>query len=152
MNRTCRRLALAAAVLLASPLAARADELLWARRNMIGGTSTVQVGPDGELSCTGCDVNAPGRRYPIRRAPGIALDQIRGMSPWMSSLWVVVFRVDGGNRCEGDFYSVSLNTHLLERVNKLGCASVNMTATEKGLGLVVTLTDDRGRKAVTEIR
>jgi hypothetical protein len=72
----------------------------------------------------------------------------------MSVLWVVLFRVDKGNRCEGDFCTISLNTHNLEQVNtsRFECASLNISVTDKGLGIEMTFTDRLGRREVREVQ
>src|SRR5207253_498861 len=98
----------------ASP--ALADELLWARKSAFGGLSTISISKDGTPYCTGCNINNYGP-IAIQRGPGVDSNVVRDLHPWMSTLWVVLFRVDKGNRCEGDFYSISLNTHNLEHVD-----------------------------------
>jgi hypothetical protein len=72
----------------------------------------------------------------------------------MSTLWVVLFRVDRGNRREGEFYTILLNTHNLEHVDtsRFGCNSVNISVTEKGLGMVMSFTDRQGHREVREVQ
>jgi hypothetical protein len=131
---------------------ALADQLLWARKG-IGGLSTISIAQDGSLFCTGCNPDNYGP-IPIRRGPGVDADVIHFLEPWESSLWVVLFRVDKGNRCEGDFYTISLNTHSLEHVDtsRFGCAPVNISMTDKGLGMEVTFTDELGHREVREVQ
>ncbi len=95
-------------------------------------------------------------RSPIPRLTDIvdASELIRSeMQGVIPTLWVVLFRVDKGNRCEGDFYTISLNSDNLERLDtsRFGCNSVNISVTEKGLGMVMTLTDGRGHREVREV-
>jgi len=95
---------------------ALADELLWARKSTFGGLSTISIAQNGVLYCTGCNFNDYGR-IAIQRGPGVGANVTGELHPWMSTLWVVLFRVDRGNHCEGDFFTISLNTHNLEHVN-----------------------------------
>ena len=131
---------------------ALADELLWARKSTFGGLSTISIAQNGVLYCTGCNFNDYGR-IAIQRGPGVGANVTGELHPWMSTLWVVLFRVDRGNHCEGDFFTISLNTHNLEHVNssQFGCNSVNISVTEKGLGMVMTFTDGHGHREVHEV-
>jgi hypothetical protein len=132
---------------------ALANELLWARKSTFGGLSTISIAQNGMLYCTGCNFNNYGP-IDIQRGPGVDANVIRELHPWMSTLWVVLFRVDKGNHCEGDFYTISLNTHNLEHVDtsQFGCKSVNISVTEKGLGMVMTFTDGPSHREVREVR
>jgi hypothetical protein len=129
------------------------NELLWARKSTFGGLTTISIAQNGTLFCTGCNFNNYGP-IDIQRGPGVDASVIRELHPWMSTLWVVLFRVDKGNRCEGDFYTISLNTHNLEHVNtsQFGCNSVNISVTDKGLGMVMTFTDGHGHREVREVQ
>ena len=95
---------------------ALADELLWARKSKLGGLSTIAIARDGTLYCTGCNFNNYGP-IDIQRGPFVDTNVIRKMEPWVSTLWLVLFRVDQGNRCGGEFYTISLYTHNLERID-----------------------------------
>src|SRR5690242_11034745 len=130
-----------------------ANELLWARKSTFGGLTTISIAQNGTLFCTGCNFNNYGP-IDIQRSPGVDANVIRELHPWMSTLWVVLFRVDKGNRCEGDFYTISLNTHNLEHLNtsQFGCNSLNISVTEKGLGMVITFTDGHGHREVREVQ
>ena len=132
---------------------ALADELLWARKSAFGGLSAISIAHDGSLYCTGCNSDNYGP-IPIQRGLGVDDEVIRFLEPLMSSLWVVLFRVDKGNRCEGDFYTISLNTHNLEQVNtsRFGCASLSISVTDKGLGTEVAFTDEVGHREVREVQ
>ena len=132
---------------------ALADELLWARKSAFGGLSAISVAQDGSLYCTGCNSDNYGP-IPIQRGLGVDDEVIRFLEPLMSSLWVVLFRVDKGNRCESDFYTISLNTHNLEQVNtsRFGCASLSISVTDKGLGMEMTFTDELGHREVREVQ
>ena len=132
---------------------ALADELLWARKSAFGGLSAISIAHDGSLYCTGCNSDNYGP-IPIQRGLGVDAEVIPFLEPLMSSLWVVLFRVDKGNRCEGDFYTISLNTHNLEHVNtsRFECASLNISVTDKGLGIEMTFTDRLGRREVREVQ
>jgi hypothetical protein len=79
-------------------------------RRAFGGLSAISIAHDGSLYCTGCNSDNYGP-ISIQRGLGVNAEVIPSLEPWMSSLWVVSFRVDKGNRCEGDFYTISLNTH-----------------------------------------
>jgi hypothetical protein len=132
---------------------APANELLWARKSTFGGLSTISIEQNGALYCTGCNFNNYGP-IAIQRGPSVAANVINELHPWMSTLWVVLFRVDKGNHCEGDFYTISLNTHNLERVDtsRFGCNSLNVVVTDKGLGMMMTLTDGKGHREVREVQ
>jgi len=132
---------------------ALADELLWARKSAFGGLSAISIAHDGSLYCTGCNSDNYGP-IPIQRGFGVDAEVIDFLEPWMSSLWVVLFRVDKGNRCESDFYTISLNTHNLEHVNtnRFECASLNISMTDKGLGVSMTFMDEAGHRAVREVQ
>ena len=132
---------------------ALADELLWARKSAFGGLSAISIAHDGSPYCTGCNSDNDGP-IPIQRGLGVDAEVVPFLELWMSSLWVVLFRVDKGNRCEGDFYTISLNTHSLEHVNtsRFECASLNISVTDKGLGIEMTLTDRLGRREVREVQ
>jgi hypothetical protein len=132
---------------------ALADQLLWARKSTFGGLSAISIAQDGSLYCTGCNPDNYGP-IPIQQGPGVDADVISLLEPWMSTLWVVLFRVDKGNRCEGEFYTISLNTHNLEHVNthRFGCASLNISMTDKELGMEMTLTDGFGHREVREVQ
>jgi hypothetical protein len=132
---------------------ALADQLVWARKSTFGGLSAISIAQDGSLYCTGCNSDNYGP-IPIQRGLGVDADVIPFLEPWMSALWVVLFRVDKGNRCEGDFYTISLNTHNLEHVNtsRLGCAALNISMTDKGLGMEMTFTDGLGHREVREVQ
>ena len=132
---------------------ALADELLWARKSAFGGLSAISIAHDGSLYCTGCNSDNYGP-IPIQRGLGVDAEVIPFLEPWMSSLWVVLFRVDKGNRCEGDFYTISLNAHNLEHVNtsRFECASLNISVTDKGLGTEVAFTDEVGHREVREVQ
>ena len=132
---------------------ALADELLWARKSTFGGLSTISIGQNGTLYCTGCNRNIYGP-IAIQRGPGVDADVIGELDPWMSTLWVVLFRVDMGNQFEGNFYTISLNTHNLERIDtsRFGCNSVNISVADKGLGMVITFTDGKGHREVREVQ
>ena len=113
----------------------------------------ISIAQDGSLYCAGCDSDNYGP-VPIPRGLGVDADVIRFLELWMSVLWVVLFRVDKGNRCEGDFCTISLNTHNLEQVNtsRFECASLNISVTDKGLGIEMTFTDRLGRREVREVQ
>jgi hypothetical protein len=130
-----------------------ADQLLWAWKSAFGGLSAISVAQDGSLYCTGCNSDDYGP-IPIRPGVGVDADVVRSMEPWMSTLWVVLFCADKGNHCEGDFYTISLNTHNLEHVNtsRFGCAPLNILMTDKDLGMEMTLKDKRGHREVREVR
>ena len=132
---------------------ALADELLWARKSAFGGLSAISIAHDGSLYCTGCNSDNYGP-IPIQRGLGVDAEVIPFLEPWMSSLWVVLFRVDKGNRCEGDFYTISLNTHSLEHVNtsRFECASLNISVTDNELGMEMTFTDSLDRREVREVQ
>ena len=132
---------------------ALADELLWARKSAFGGLSAISIAHDGSPYCTGCNSDNDGP-IPIQRGLGVDDEVIRFLEPLMSSLWVVLFRVDKGNRCESDFYTISLNTHNLEQVNtsRFGCASLSISVTDKGLGMEMTFTDELGHREVREVQ
>ena len=132
---------------------APADQLLWARESTFGGLSAISIAQNGSLYCTGCNSDNYGP-IPIQRGLGVDADVTRFLEPWMSTLWVVLFRVDKGNHCEGDFYTISLNTHNLEQVNtsRFECASLNISVTDKGLGIEMTFTDRLGRREVREVQ
>jgi hypothetical protein len=145
--------AVTALVLGLGPDPALADELLWARKSTFGGLSAISIAQDGSLYCTGCNSDNYGP-IPIQRGLGVDDEVIRFLEPCMSSLWVVLFRVDRGNHCEGDFYTISLNTHNLEHVNtsRFECASLNISMTDKGLGVQMTFMDEAGHRAVREVQ
>jgi hypothetical protein len=130
-----------------------ADQLLWARKSTFGGLSAISIAQDGFLYCTGCNSGNYGP-IPIRRGLDVDADVISLLEPWMSTLWVVLFRVDKGNRCEGEFYTVSLNTHNLEHVNtsRFGCASLNISMTDKELGMEMILTDEFGHREIRDVQ
>jgi hypothetical protein len=132
---------------------ALADELLWARKSAFGGLSAISIAHDGSLYCTGCNSENYGP-IPIQRGLGVSAEVIPFLEPWMSSLWVVLFRVDKGNRCEGDFYTISLNSHSLEHVNtsRFECASLNISMADKGLATEVTFTDEVGHREVRGVQ
>ena len=132
---------------------ALADELLWARKSAFGGLSAISIAHDGSLYCTGCNSDNYGP-IPIQRGLGVDAEVIPFLEPLMSSLWVVLFRVDKGNRCEGDFYTISLNTHNLQHVNtsRFECAALNISVTDKGLGMEMTFTDELGHREVREVQ
>jgi hypothetical protein len=129
------------------------NELLWARKSTFGGVSTISIAQNGTLYCTGCNFNNYGPIV-IQRGPSVEVNVIGELHPWISTLWVVLFRVDKGNHCEGDFYTISLNTHNLERVDTrlFGCNSVNVSVTEKGLGMLMTFTDRHGHREIREVQ
>jgi hypothetical protein len=91
---------------------------------------------------------------PAKRGFGVDDEVIRFLEPWMSSLWVVLFPLDKGNRCEGDFHTILLNTHNLEHVNtsRFGCASTNVSMTDKKLGMEMTFTEEVGHREVREVQ
>jgi hypothetical protein len=130
-----------------------ADQLLWARKSTFGGLTAISIAEDGSLYCTGCNSDNSGP-IPIQRGLGVDADVVSLLDPWISSLWVVLFRVDKGNHCEGDYYTISLNTHNLEQINtsRFGCASLNISMTEKELGMEITFTDELGHREVREVQ
>ena len=94
-----------------------ADELLWARKGMVGGMTTIGIAQGKQLYCTGCNFYNHGR-IQIQLGASVAdPDVIDLLQPWMSTLWVLLLTWDRGNRCEKEFYTISLSTHNLERVN-----------------------------------
>jgi hypothetical protein len=105
------------------------------------------------LYCTGCNFNNYGP-IAIQRGPGVDVNVIAELHPWISTLWVVLFRADRGNRCEAEFYTISLNTHNLEHVDtsRFGCNSLNISVTEKGLGMAITFADGPGHREVREVQ
>jgi hypothetical protein len=129
---------------------ALADELLWARKSKLGGLSTIVIAQNGTLYCTGCNFNNYGP-IDIQRGPFVDIDVIRELEPWMSTLWLVLFRVDKGNRCEGEFYTISLYTHNLERIDtsQFGCNPLNTSMTDNG---VLTFTDGKGHREVRKVQ
>ena len=131
---------------------ALADQLLWARKSF-GGLTAISIAQDGSLYCTGCSSDNDGP-IPIQRGRGVDADVVRLLDPWISSLWVVLFRVDKGNHCEGDYYTISLNTHELEHINtsRFECASLNISMTEKELGVEITFTDELGHREVRDVQ
>jgi hypothetical protein len=135
---------------------ASADELLWAGRYMLGLT-TISIAQNGTLYCTGCNVHNFYDRgpIPIQRGPGVDAFLIRLMYPYMSTSGVVLFHVPGGSHCAGSFYTISLGTHLLERVDttSFACNEVNISVTSgEQSGMVMTLTDRQGHREVREVR
>jgi hypothetical protein len=145
--------ALAAFALGLSAISSHADELLWARKSTFGGLTTIQISPNGTPYCTGCNFNNYGPII-IQRGPAVDSSVVGTLDPWISTLWVVLFRLDKGNNCEGEFYSISLNTHNLEHIDtsQFGCNAVNISVTEKGLGMVITFTDGKGHRAIREVQ
>jgi hypothetical protein len=127
-----------------------ADELLWARKSKLGGLTTIAIGQNGTLYCTGCNFNNYGP-IEIQRGPLVDTNEIRVMEPWMSTLWLVLFLVDQGNRCGGEFYTLSLYTHNLERIDtsRFQCNPVNVSITDDG---ETTFTDKRGHREVLKVQ
>lgn len=150
--RTVRSLMVAALLGMAT-LPASADELLWARRSQMGGMTTIAIGPGNQLYCTGCNINNYGR-IPVQRGPTVDADIFQHMEPWMATPWVVLFTVSRGNSCAADLYTLSLNTHLLERVNtsRFQCREFDISVAERGTGMLITMADDRGRRVVAEVK
>jgi hypothetical protein len=72
----------------------------------------------------------------------------------MSTLWVVLFRVDKGSRCQDEFYTISLNRRNLEHVNtsRFGCASLNISMTDKELGVEMMLRDEFGHREIRDVQ
>jgi hypothetical protein len=56
----------------------------------------ISIEQDGSY-CAGCNSDNYGP-IPIQRGFGVDAEVIDFLEPWMSSLWVVLFRVDKGNR------------------------------------------------------
>jgi hypothetical protein len=129
---------------------ALADELLWAQKSKLGGLSTIAIAQNGTLYCTGCNFNNYGR-IDIQRGPFVETNVIGELEPWMSTFWLVLFRVDKGNRCEGDFYTISLYTHNLERIDtsRFGCNPLNVSMTDNG---VIAFTDGKGHREVRKVQ
>jgi hypothetical protein len=135
--------------------AAHADEKLWMRKSTFGGKTALMLAGDGNsLYCTGCNFNNYGP-IPIQRGIGVNEHTARNIQPWVSTLWVILARVDQGNRCgTGEWYTISFNTHNIEGINTypFQCQPVEISVAEKGLGMVVIMTDHRGHRVVTEVQ
>jgi hypothetical protein len=132
---------------------ASADELLWVGRYMLGLT-TISMARNGTLYCTGCDFNNRGP-IPIQRGIGVDAFMIRWLYHFMSTPGVVLFHVPGGSHCEGSFYTISLYTHYLEKVDtsSFGCNEVDVSvASGERSGMVMTFTDREGHREVREVR
>ena len=129
---------------------ALADELLWARKSAFGGLSAISIAHDGSPYCTGCNSDNDGP-IPIQRGLGVDAEVVPFLELWMSSLWVVLFRVDKGNRCRVTS-TRSRSTHTTWSTNRFECASLNISMTDKGLGVSMTFMDEAGHRAVREVQ
>jgi len=132
-----------------------ADEIIWMRKSTFGGKTALMLSANKQsLYCVGCNFNDYGM-IPIQR--GVAVNELvlQNLDPWVSTLWVVLAHVSNGRECAtGEWYTISLNTHNIERINTsvFKCADVQVSVAEKGLGMVVTMTDRQGHRVVTEAR
>ena len=81
-----------------------ADELLWARKGMVGGMTTIGIAQGKQLYCTGCNFYNHGRIQILLGASIADPNVVDLLQPWMSTPWVLLLTLDRGNRCENEFY------------------------------------------------
>jgi hypothetical protein len=134
---------------------AHADEVLWMRKSTFGGRTALMLAADGaSLYCTGCNFYNYGP-IPIQRGVSVTEQTAGNLQPWISTLWTILARVDQGNSCgTGDWYTISFNTHNIERINTSAfqCQPIEISVMEKGLGMRVIMTDRGGHRVVTEVQ